>query len=221
MSAIEELTRLSEKSVEAPGKSALKRSADKGFLPKELNVVKINEAQKKEDSKTQKEFQDNIKKEAEESEKAYLFGKICDYYRAPALRAKIPANLKEPTTHTSLGELRQMWAAIKSACTFDQKKMFVDRIFVMSCMAIEKGFVEFGKDKTKEGLATNYLLPAKGVLFDADLEELAAELPNDYVPGAKVRIAMNLLQAVMSYDVRTIPVKEFSNSEKEEESEKK
>jgi len=225
MSAVEELTKLSEKVGEPSEKrGGLKRSGDKGFLPKELNVVKIQDDKgRRDDVKAQKEFVGEIKKEAEEQEKIFLFAKICDYFRAPRLRAKIPVHLKEPTAHTSLSELRQIWAVIKSACTFEQKKQFVDRIFLMSCMTIEKGFVEFGKDETKRGLCQNYLMPAKAVMFDDDLEELAAELPNDYVPGPKLRIAMNLLQAVMSYDVRSVPAPEFSNSEgeKEESAEKK
>lgn len=219
MSAVEELTRMSEKVGEPEKKGGLKRSGDKSFLPP-LNVVKIqDDKSRKEDGKAQKEFTEGVKKEAEEAERLFLFAKINDYFSAPGLRAKIPPHLKPPTTHASLQEMRQTWAAIKGACTFEQKKMFVDRLFLAACMGIEKGFVDFGKDESKRGLCQNYLFPAKSAMFDSDLEELAAELPNDYIPGPKLRIAMTLFQAVMSYDVKAQPSREFSNSEKEEESE--
>lgn len=216
MSATEEIQKITE----ATTVSALKRSGEKNknttFAPP---IVKNNDEYKKMKTSAEKERKEviqEIKKDKDEQERDYLFVKITNYFQSPTLSQKIPANVKQPTDKTSLADLRLTYAAIQSAITFTQKKAFVDKVFETVCHATEKGMVTLMKDNTKIGLANNFLLPVKPIMFDADLEELAAELPNDYIPSAKFRIAMNLVMMAMSYDVTKKPV-DISNLDEKSE----
>lgn len=215
MSAIEEIQKITEPTTV----SGMRRSAEKikttTFAPPIVKNEELNKLKKSAD-KERKEVIQEIKKDKDETERTYLFGKLCDYFQSPTLSQKIPDNIKKPTDKTTLAELRMAHAAIQSAFTFAQKKQFVDKMFTLVCYASEKGAVQLLKDNSKVGLADNFLLPAKPVMFDADLEELAADLPNDYIPSAKFRIAMNLIMMAMSYDVRMKPV-DISNSDEKSE----
>ena len=225
-----EMSKLNDKVLEAnekkevTKKGALNKSVD--FLPPIVTLENKNKEPKSpKNSHSPGPYQvstEIAKKDADEKERIFLLGKISAWFESPHLRPKIPQNVHRPNEKTTLSDLRMMHASINSSFLFSQKRQFVDMIYTAASMGSEKIFVDIVKDTTKTGLSTNCLIPGRDIMFGSELDEIAAELPDSYIPSAKLRLAMKMFSVIMEYDVRKKPVisKESEESESSSSNEK-
>jgi hypothetical protein len=145
----------------------------------------------------------NLQKEKDERERVYLFNKIRNLLDKEVIRNQLPSDIKTPTEKASLSELRMIDGQIKSTLTAQGKKLMLAKFYDLLCDQTENIFVNFIGDKTKTNLA-EFMKPLKDTAFEQEMAELESEIPDNWIPNAKVRLGAGFLMAVLSYDVRKI-----------------
>ena len=150
-----------------------------------------------------KEAAAQMQKERDEKEREKLMSRIDSIFRTPILRAKLSAEMKPPSEKTSLADLRLLNAKINSQMNHEAKVRMVHQFYDISCNTTEQILTNYMRMEEKAGLGM-FLMERKKDLLEQELAEIAAELPDDYVPGAKTRLLITLISLIQTYDVRTI-----------------
>lgn len=141
----------------------------------------------------------SIKKEADDDERAILYRKVNEYLRSPYLNPLIPKDIKAPSEKATVTELKGIYASIKGALLGEAKRAYVLTLF--DNVVADGGeffFLNFLKDSTKLGLSDH--LKNNKELFQPELEELAIELSDSYIPGPQARILLKLVSFVQNYN---------------------
>lgn len=176
---------------------------------KEPRTVKLIAPPPKESSSssaTYKKVYEDEKKDKDEKERLALIGKINNYFRDPRLSCKLSPELKPPGEKMSLADARALFAKIQADLFFEAKQQFVDGAFFSVCMGTETLLTSYLKQPEKQGLARKCLIPLKDEYFGQELAEISAEVPNDFIPDAKLRLLCKLLFVVQNYDISKVPV---------------
>jgi hypothetical protein len=154
----------------------------------------------------------SLKKEADDDERALLYRKVTEYLRSPYLAPLIPKDIKAPSEKATVAELKGIYASIKGALLGEAKRSFVLNMFDnVVADGGEYFFLNFLQDSSKLGLS-NYLKSNKE-LFQPELEELAIELSDNYIPGPQARIVLKLISFVQGYN----KFKAFNEKDEEKE----
>lgn len=137
-------------------------------------------------------------KEDRETERLRLY-KLCTNYLTNPIFSKYLQNIALPKPNASLEELRAVLEAVKQSKNGRRKRIFVDQLFGTVTKAIETGLVHLAHVPEADGLDEFIHLPPNIEMFDEDLEEISIELPDKYVPSAKIRIAVTMANLVQEF----------------------
>lgn len=173
-------------------------------LPKKTNSVP---------DKVTQEALKNIKKENEEDERAQMFRRVNEYLRSPYLSPLLPKDIKPPSEKSTMAELKSIHASIKGALMGEAKRAFVFNIFDRVAEGGEFFLLNVLHDSSKLGLGN--FVKGNREMFQPELEEIAIELNDNYIPGPQARLALKLMSIVQNFDSRRVFSKETQQDELE------
>lgn len=147
----------------------------------------------------QKEILKKIEKISDDQEKAELYRKIRAYQKNEKLK-RFLGDFQEPPKKTDpLDALRNQYTEMTSALKESSKRIMVMNTFDSLLQFGEIGAVQWLQRPEKAGVAA-FLSSRKEELFQPELEEIIIELSDDWVPSAKTRLVLKLMQTLMAYD---------------------
>lgn len=158
--------------------------------------------------KETKEIVKKVEKNLEQKEGAELYRKIVGYLKNPHLNKHLQ-DFEPPRETASLDALRKQYAAMQSTFKESAKRVIVMEGFANLLNFAEMGAVAFLDRHEKVGCAKALLQHPE--VFQPELEEIIVELSDDWIPDAKIRLALKALQFVAAYDnhragISNIPV---------------
>lgn len=162
-------------------------------LPPPPPAPKISKASQKSIEKKE----EKINEAQETREKTELFTKITEYFESESFAKFIPSHLKAPRPSDSMETLLALYESIKTARNRSAKRVIVNNLFDSILQGVEIGAVGILHWHHWQGLADD--LSANKDDFQPELEELAIEMSNSWVPDAKSRLALKVLQRMKKY----------------------
>lgn len=94
---------------------------------------------------------------------------------------------------------RDLLNKIRTRMKARRKDLIVNMMFDKMCDLSEQGMVQLLQQSNMLGFSS-YIKENKP-LFQEDLDEIAIEMPDDYVPGPKIRLGMAILSLVEKFKV--------------------
>ena len=154
---------------------------------------KITAAKKKEEVRQE----EKVEQKSRETERSELFGKITHYHHSKHLAKFIPDDLKPPKATDSLEVLQAHDKALKGFLHRASKEIFVQRGLEAIINFGETGLVEILKLEHWRGISDEILSDPD--VLQPELEELAIELSDSYVPGPKIRLAVKIANIAQEF----------------------
>jgi hypothetical protein len=148
-------------------------------------------------SKEQEKKEEKSEQEKKNLEHKRLYSRLVHYHRSKHISKYIPGDIKEPRPSDSLESLQAHEELIKGFIHMGSKELVVENMLKGLLGGIEDIAVMGMQMAQYQGLTealtsdTDYLQP--------ELEEVAIELPDSYVPSPKIRIFLKLFLAAREY----------------------
>lgn len=134
--------------------------------------------------------------------RAELFRKIHEYFNSVHLKGWIPEGMKPPPDSASFEQLSQMYRSIQSSFKSKAKRQFVDYSLQTVLFSGENLLVSMMKMEEKQNVG-KWIYSQKEELLQPELEEIAIELSDDYIPGPHLRLAGKLMALVNQFSNQT------------------
>jgi len=154
---------------------------------------KITAAKKKEETKVE----EKIEAKSREEQRAELFSKITHRFHSKYIAKFIPDDIKPPKATDSLESLQALDKTLVGFMHRASKEIMVERMFEGFVNAGEMGLVMFLKMDHARGISQAILQDKEA--FQPELEEIAIELSDSYVPSAKMRLLMKVVHVATEY----------------------
>lgn len=154
---------------------------------------KISAAKKKEETKQE----EKIEQKSREVERSELYSKITHRFHSKYIAKFIPDDIKPPKATDSLESLQALDKTLVGFMHRASKEIMVQRIFEGFVQGGELGLVQFLKMDHARGLAAAILEDKEA--FQPELEEIAIELSDSYVPSAKMRLLMKVVHVATEF----------------------
>lgn len=171
---------------------------------------KITAAKKKEEVRQE----EKVEQKSRETERSELYSKITHYFHSKHLAKFIPDDIKPPKSTDSLESLQAIDKTIKGFMHRASKEIFVQRALESFINFGETGLVEILKLEHWRGISDEILRDPD--VLQPELEELAIELSDNYVPGPKIRLAVkiaNIAQEFLKHGPKNKPSSSSSHYE--------
>lgn len=133
----------------------------------------------------------------ETREKTELFTKITEYFESESFAKFIPSHIKAPRPSDSMETLLAIYESIKTSKNRAAKRLIVENLFDSILQGVELGAVGILHWNHFLGLAED--LKSNRDDFQPELEELAIEMSNSWVPDAKGRLALKVFRRMKKY----------------------
>lgn len=159
---------------------------------KKLEIPKISPT-------IQKEAIKKLEKISDDAERSEYYRKIKAYLKNDKLRKHLGECTEPPKKGDSLEALKAQYQEMTSALKESSKRLLVMNSFDNVLRFAEIGAVQYLHQTEKLGLAA-FMIEKKEELFQPELEELIIELSDDWVPSAKVRLGLKIMQVALAYD---------------------
>lgn len=175
----------------------------------------------KEMEKITREIVKKNERNLEENEREALFDKINQYIESPTLSHYLPESIKSnpPSPKDSLETLRAIHKRIGSSLKAGHKKLFINTVFDSVMYFTEQGMVKALHMEQKQGMAS-FMSFHKDLILQPELDEIIIEMGDDYLPDAKTRLFLKVLQTAVAFDNRTGLERENEESNISNEQEK-
>ena len=154
---------------------------------------KITAAKKKEEVRQE----EKIEQKSRETERAELYSKITHRFHSKYIAKFIPDDIKPPKATDSLESLQALDKTLVGFMHRASKEIMVQRIFEGFIQGGELGLVQFLKMDHARGLAAKILEDKEA--FQPELEEIAIEMSDSYVPSAKMRLLMKVVHVATEF----------------------
>jgi len=154
---------------------------------------KVTAAKKKEEVRQE----EKIEQKSRETEKSELYGKLVHYHHSKHLAKFIPDDLKPPKATDSLEVLQAHDKALKGFLYRASKEIFVKRGLESLLNFGEMGLVDMLKLEHWRGVSDAIMSDEEAL--QPELEELAIELSDSYVPGPKLRLALKIANIAQEF----------------------
>jgi len=154
---------------------------------------KVTPAKKKEEAKQE----EKIEQRSKEQERVELYSKITHRFHSKYIAKFIPDDIKPPKATDSLESLQALDRTLVGFMHRASKEIMVERMFEGFLNAGEMGLVAFLKMDHARGLAAKILEDKEA--FQPELEEIAIELSDSYIPSAKMRLLMKVGHMATEY----------------------
>lgn len=151
-------------------------------------------------SKEQEKKEEKGEQEKKEKQRVAVFRWCIHAHRSKYLSKYIPSDIKEPKSSDSLESLSAHQEMIRGFVNMGSKEAAVENILSGLVKGCEKIAVLGFQLEAYRGFSdavmgdTEFLQP--------DLEEMAIEMPDDYIPSAKVRVFLKLFKAAEEFAAR-------------------
>jgi len=156
--------------------------------------TRFNKGTSPKDAKSSKEKE--VPLDLDRITKIRLHRIINDYLNSQYLGPKL-GHITAPHESASLDVLNQTIASIKTTIAGETKRLLVNSMFTKGVQGAEEFFVQFLKVESLEGVS--------GVIaddmenFQPELEEIAIEMGDDWIPSAKMRLFWKVIDFGMEY----------------------
>jgi hypothetical protein len=154
---------------------------------------KITAAKKKEEAKQE----EKVEAKSKEEQRAELYSKITHRFHSKYIAKFIPDDIKPPKATDSLESLQALDKTLVGFIHRASKEIMVERMFEGFLNAGEMGMVQFLHWDHARGLSDELLRNKEA--FQPELEEIAIELADSWVPNAKTRLFIKVLNAATEF----------------------
>jgi hypothetical protein len=153
-------------------------------------------------TKEQEKKEEKNEHDKREKERVGVFRWCVHAHRSKYLSKYIPDDIKEPRSSDSLESLHAHQEMIRGFVNMGSKEAAVENII--------KGLVQGGESiavlgfKMEAYKGFSNMVMQDTEFLQPDLEEMAIELPDDYIPAAKWRVFLKLFMAAQAYAERNV-----------------
>jgi len=180
--------------------------------PSQTKKIEVPPTPKGPPPSIQREVIKKIEKLSDDQERVELYRKIRAYQKNERLKKHLSEFQEPPKKTDSLEALRNQYAEMTSSLKESSKRMMVMNTFESLLQFGEMGAIQFLQMPEKRGMAS-FLSSKKEELFQPELEELIIELSDDWVPSARTRLALKVVQACMAYSSRNLLIPEVAKKD--------
>lgn len=151
-------------------------------------------------SKEQEKKEEKGEQEKKEKQRVGVFRWCIHAHRSKYLSKYIPGDIKEPKSSDSLESLSAHQEMIRGFVNMGAKEAAVENMLKGLVQGCESIAVMGFRMEAYKGFANQVMGDTE--FLQPDLEEMAIEMPDDYIPAAKWRVFLKLFMAAQEFAER-------------------